>query len=160
MLISNRIRNRELFFNLAGNNLSELTQVKDLEIIYTSQLSFTPHISSIISKAKQHCFLLRKSFTCSNSTALILAFKTYVLAILDYCSPVWSPSLVTDILRIESVQSSFTRCLMCCKGLQYKDRLSICNLITLEKRRILADLILFYKIVHKLILTDLGDSFK
>jgi len=81
-----------------------------------------------------------------------------VIPILDYCSPVWSPYLVSEILKVESVQRAFTRWLPCCKGLTYKDRLSICGLVTLERRRLLADLILFYKIVNRLIDTDLGNS--
>ena len=102
MLISNRIYDRELKFNLAGHPLTKLTEVKDLGVLYTSDLSFTPHILSIVSKAKQRSFLIRKSFTNSCCTALILAFKTYVLPLLDYCSPIWSPYQVLDILKIES----------------------------------------------------------
>ena len=135
-------------------------EVKGLGILYTSQLSFASHISNIVSKAKQRCsYLLRKSFTSSCCTALILAFKTYDIPILEYCSSVWSPNQVSDILKIKSVQRSFTRTLMCCKGLSYKDRLSICGLLTL-KRRLLADLVVFYKILHRYILTYLTDSLK
>ena len=158
MLISNRIYSRELNFNLAGHSLTKLSEVKDLGVLYTSELSFAPHISSIISKAKQRSFLIRKSFTSSSIDALVLAFKTYVLPILDYCSPVWSPYQVSDILRIESVQRTFTRSMPCCKDLSYRDRLKICGLVTLERRRLIADLILFYKIIHRLIETDLTDS--
>jgi len=158
MLISNRIRNRDLSFNLAGHALSELNEVKDLGVMYTSQLSFSPHISCIVSKAKQRCFLLRKSFTNSNCRALILAYKTYVIPILDYCSPAWSPSLIADILKIESVQRSFTRSLRSCLDLSYKQRLAMCGLMTLERRRLLADLILLYRIINKLTDIDLGSS--
>ena len=53
MLISNRVNNRELSFNLAGQVLTELKEIKDLDVTYSSQLSFSSHISSIVSKAKQ-----------------------------------------------------------------------------------------------------------
>ena len=56
------------------------------------------------------------------------------------------------------MQRSFTRWLKCCIGLSYKDRLAVCGLVTLERRRLLSDLILFYKIVNKLIDTDLINS--
>ena len=42
--------------------------------------------------------------------------------------------------------------------MSYKDRLAVCGLVTLERRRLLSDLILFYKIVNKLIDTDLINS--
>jgi len=38
-------------------------------------------------------------------TQWVRAFKFYVLAILDYCSQVWSPYHIIDINRLESVQS-------------------------------------------------------
>jgi len=160
MHITNRAISRELSFNLAGHSLTKLFEIKDLGILYTSQLSFASHVSNICSKAKQRSYLLRKSFTSSCCEALILAFKTYVIPILEYCSSLWSPNQVSEILKIESVQRSFTRTLRCCRGLPYKDRLSICGLLTLEKRRLLADLVLFYKILHRHILTDLTDSLK
>jgi len=40
---------------------------------------------------------------------LVKAFKVYVRPILEYNSPVWSPSFVKDILLIESVQRKFTK---------------------------------------------------
>ena len=150
MLISNRSRPHDLSFKLNGEILQELKEVKDLGVIYNSRLNFSNHISSIVSKAKQRLYLLRKSFTYSDSRVLIQAFKTYVLPILDYCSPVWSPSSIVDIIKVESVQRAFTRSLNICHGLNYHDRLIKCDLISLEKRRLIADLFMFYKIVHKL----------
>ena len=71
----------------------------------------------------------------------MLAYKTYVLPSIEYCSPVWSPSNVTDIVRIESVQRSFTKTLFTDQNALYHERLRKCGLITLEHRRLIADLI-------------------
>ena len=69
----------------------------------------------------------------------------------------WSPSSVSDVLRLESVQRSFTRSLKYCSSLPYNERLLICELSSLEGRRLVADLNLFYKIVNKIITIDLGN---
>ena len=131
MLISNRIDTRSLSFNIAGHALTQLNEVKDLRILFNSQLCFSSHISCIVSKANQRAYVLSKSFTSSSCDALIMAFKTYVIPLLDYCSPVWSPSQITDIIKVESVQRAFTRYLKSCVKLSYKERLIKCGLISL-----------------------------
>ena len=93
---------------------------------------------------------------CSNDKPMILALKTYVIPLLEYCSPVWSPSGVTDILKLESVQRSFTRSVKCCNSLSYRERLVVCELRSLKWRRLVADLNLFYKIVNNI--TDINLS--
>ena len=125
--------------------------MKDLGVMFNSHLSFDNHTTSIIAKAKQRIHLLKKSFINSNSLVLVKGYKIYILPILEYCSPVWSPSALCDILRLESVQRSFTKSLPVYNNLTCAERLSKSGLCSLEQRRLYADLILFYKIIHKLI---------
>ena len=58
-----------------------------------------------------------------NRDLLIRAFQTYVCLILEFNSPVLSPSLTKDILRIESVQRKFTKTMPGLAGLTYYSRL-------------------------------------
>ena len=94
---------------------------------------------------------MHKCFLTKDPIVLILAYKTYVLPILDYCSVVWSPHEITDIKRIESVQRMFTKRLAGYSELSYSDRLVKAGLCSLELRRLLSDLIYCYKIVHGLV---------
>ena len=71
----------------------------------------------------------------------------YVL-LLEYCSSVWSPSIVGSINKLESVERSFTKRLTGMHSLSYTDRLKALGLERLELRRLHADLIMCYKIVH------------
>ena len=64
--------------------------------------------------------------------------------------PVWSPSHIYLINEIESVQRSFTKRLPGMRTLSYTDRLDRLELQTLEYRRLIADLVLYYNIVHGL----------
>ena len=127
-------------------------------VFFNSKLHFSTYISQIVTKAKQRIYLLFKSFSSSTANALILAYKTYILPIVEYCSPVWSPCLVTDVLAVESVQRLFTRRLKPCLNLNYNERLTFCGLVSLERRRLIADLVLIYKIIHKLVDIHLDNS--
>lgn len=155
MVVSNRTEPREDMFYVNETPLLQINETKDLGVLFDSKLNFSEHISAIIGKAKQRIFLIRKCFASSNSDALILAFKIYVLPILDYCSQVWSPHCLTDIARLESVQRMFTKRLKSFENLSYQDRLKSAGLCTLERRRLMADLVLAYKVMHGLTTLDL-----
>ena len=99
-------------------------------------------------------FLLRKRFLSKDVKYLLLAYKTYILPILNYCSPVWSPSTACDILLLEKVQKSFTKKLLGYEELSYKERLSKSGLKSLELTRLHAELIYCYKILHNLVMMD------
>jgi len=59
---------------------------------------------------------------------LVKAFITYARPILEYNSPLWSPTLKKDIISIESVQSKFTKRIPGMSGLSYHPRLKALNL--------------------------------
>ena len=89
-----------------------------------------------------------QAFITKDPKALIKGFKSYILPILNYCSPVWSPCLVGDIILVESVQRNFTKKLPGYQNMTYSNRLNALNLPTLELRRLHTDLTLCYKIVN------------
>ena len=95
-----------------------------------------------------------------NPSILVLAFKTYIIPILEYCSPVWSPHNLVDVRRIESVQRLFTKKLQGYEGQSYPARLERAKLCTLELRRVWADLCLCYNILHKNVDTTISDFFQ
>jgi len=104
MHISNKILVKtDPGFRLSNSALVKVTKVKDLGVIFNNHLSFKDHINSIIGKAKQRLYLLTKCILTKDPTSLILAYKTYILPIFDYCSPIWSPNTIGNIKRIESV---------------------------------------------------------
>ena len=78
-------------------------------------------------------------------------FKVFVRPILEYASPVWAPGQMRDIEALESVQRRFTSRLPGLGSLGYLPRLIACNLEPLELRRIKADLVFMYKIMHGLV---------
>ena len=97
MCISSKRHNVNLSFSLANNILNQSHEIKDLGVVFDSKLSFSSHISGIIGKAKQRLFLLNKCFLTKDPDILILAYKTYVLPLFDYCSQILSPYQSTGI---------------------------------------------------------------
>jgi hypothetical protein len=91
MLLTNRPQLDLGQFVINGAPLAPVFETKDLGVIFNANLNFSNHINSIISRAKQRLFLIRKCFVSSDWTTLIIAFKTYILPILEYCSQVKSP---------------------------------------------------------------------
>ena len=130
---------------IANSNL-----VKDLGVFINSDLNFSHHIHDFVTRAKQRSSLIYRSFRSLNVVNLKRAFITYVRPLLEYASPVWSPSHIYLINEIESVQRSFTKRLPGMRTLSYSDRLDRLELQTLEYRRLIADLVLYHNIVHGL----------
>jgi ribonucleases P/MRP protein subunit RPP40 len=145
---------------LGNNSLAVFDTVKDLGVIVDSNLSFSPHIDSVISKAKQRIYLIFKSFESRDIALFTFAYKTYILPILDYCSSIWSPYKFSAIDRLENVQRFFTKRLKGLWNKSYAERLGICKLTSLELRRLIFDIILCYKIINKLVSLEFSDFFE
>ena len=79
---------------------------------------------------------------------IIRASNVYVQPIVEYCSPVWSPTAVGKIIRIESVQRWFTKRIKSLSNLTYDERLIKLGNNRLELRRLRADLLLCYELLH------------
>ena len=123
-----------------------------------SNLKYGPHCAIIASKANARAKLILKSFLSRNPITITRAFIIYLRLLLEYCSSVWSPHFKQDIDLIENVQRSFTRKLFYCCNLvskSYDDRLTYLGLQRLEFRRIYADLIFMYKLIHNNIFSHL-----
>ena len=85
-----------------------------------------------------------------------LAYKQFVLPILEYCAPIWDPYHQKYIRQIEMVQQRAARFVLGkpwrrCERDSITNMLNQLNWTTLEKRRKYARLTLLYKILHKLI---------
>jgi len=115
--------------------------VSDLGVTTNKSLCFSDHIADITHKAHQRANLIHRCFISKNTSLLVRAFKTYIRLMLEYNSPVWSPSVKKDIILIESVQRHFTKRIPGLATMTYHSRLKLLNLKSLEMRRLRADLV-------------------
>ena len=144
-------------FYLEGNQITTANFVKDLGVTLTSRIKWKPHITKLAQKAFHTSHKILYSFSTLNIGILLMAYKTFVRPIVETNSVVWNPHLKENINKLESVQRFFTKRLLQRCGIassSYEDRLSILNLKSLEHRRLVADLVMVFKIINKLVDID------
>jgi hypothetical protein len=139
---------RDYFLN--GIAIPHHTEYVDLGVTISSDLTFEPHISKIVSKARQRTSTLFRGFLTRNLTTMRQAFITYIRPILEYNSLVWNPTYIHLIDLIENVQRTFTKRIPSLSSLQYSERLAILDLDLLELRRLRFDLVYYYKVLNNL----------
>ena len=131
-------RTRSLELSLARNRRKNRLQTRSSHIQNTNKSLTYSHIS-----------LSHSAFTfCSsrNENNLLRAYTTYVRLTLEYASTAWSPSYITQIIQLESVQRHFTETINGRHHISYSDRFESLKLQNLEHRRLIADLIMSYNI--------------
>ena len=148
-----------MLYNLNNVVISNSESVTDLGVIINPNLKFKSHIQDIVNRALLRSSHIFRCFLSRNNVNLVRAFKTYVRPLVEYVSTVWSPSDITLIDALESVQRRFTKRLPGFSIMSYADRLTNLNLQSLEHRRLINDLVMCFKIIHGLVEIDLNDFF-
>lgn len=143
-------------YNIDGTVLDRQNSIKDLGIIFDSQLSFTQHINNKSSEAtKMLGFIIRNCKTFTNILALKVLYFSYVRSKLEYGSIVWNPYYSVHKLTIEKVQRKFLKFLSYKTDGIYPERgfdhailLDIFKFDSLEMRRCCSSLTFLYKLLH------------
>jgi ribonuclease P/MRP protein subunit RPP40 len=142
-------------YTLDGQILPAVDTIKDLGVLFSADLKFSAHCGILAANAFRRLALVRRCFSSGNVAILVWAFRVYVRPLLEYASQVWSPYLLSDIDRVESVQRSFTKSLPGLRDFSYGVRLRRLGLVSLELRRLWADLTLVFKIFKGFLGVDL-----
>ena len=99
-------------FTYSLNNCSIQTKSShsDVGILLTNTLSWSPHISNILSKAYRSLGLIRRTVPyCSTISLKRSLYLTLVRCHLAYCPQIWRPHLVQDSRAIEHLQRRATK---------------------------------------------------
>jgi hypothetical protein len=147
-------------YKLSEHIISKVDNVRDLGVCVDNKLNFKIQIKDITTRAKQRSALIFRGFLSRNTCHLILAYKSFIRPLLEYASPVWSPSLICLNDEIESVQRSFTKRLPGLCNLTYIERLTKLQIQSLEHRRLVADLVTCFNIIHGFSSLQFSDFFK
>jgi len=94
--------------------------------------------------------LINRTIEFKHRDVHTLLYKSLVHPHLEFCTPAWSPHYRKDRDLIEKIQRRFTRMIPNISKLLYDQRLTKVGLWSLEDRRLTADLIEVYKIIHGL----------
>ena len=107
--------NHALEYHINCYNIPTTFSVCDLGVVISSDLRWNNHISKIVAKASIGLYHISHSFHSNNIWILLKVYTTYVRPKLEYNTSIWSPYLIKDIAKIESIQKQFTRyiCIQC-----------------------------------------------
>ena len=110
-------------------------------------LSWTHHYEVISSRALKILGLLHRTFSKDNSVQeKKLLYISVVRSQLQYCSPVWRPNLIRDIVQLEKIQRA-TKYILMDFNSDYKLRLISLNLLPIMYIFEINDLIFFVKLL-------------
>ena len=105
---------------------------KDLGIILSSDLNWNDHYKSITVRAYKVLGLIRHTILPNHSTTtMVKLYVSLVQSQLLYCTKIWRPHLMKDILTIERVQRRATKYILNDYISCYKIRLLKLNLLPL-----------------------------
>ena len=126
-----------------------VTLLRDLGVIQSNDDTYTEHVSKVTQRGWLLIIRYFRAFQSRDSRFLLRVYRTYILLISNYGSPIWSPHLCQEVNELESVQKRFNRRLACSISYSYGERLQNLSLLSLESQRQIADYLAIYKIINK-----------
>ena len=131
----------EIDYLLCGSQLKVANSCRDLGIIVSDNLSWSDHYKFISSKAYSQLSLVKRCFINASTSFKKLLYISLVRSKITYCSQLWRPMLIKDILCIERIQQNIK--INDYNKSTYKKRLISLNLLPLMYLYELND-VLFY----------------
>ncbi|KAK2564322.1 hypothetical protein P5673_012582 [Acropora cervicornis] len=136
-------------FTLKGSVLEEVNEFRDLGFLTNHHLSWNSHIDTITSKANRILGLIKR--TCrgwKDTETLKTLYCTLVRSQVEYGPVVWSPYTSRNIDKLERIQWRGTKFILGQNDISYEDRLKCLNMLSLENRRYLFDVVFLYKVLN------------
>ena len=131
--------------------LYPVENVRDLEVMVSSDLSWSTHIRNMVPKARSTLSWVFSVFKTRDKTVMTTLYKSLVRSLLEYCCPLWSPTKVTEIQLIEGVQRTFTSRIGGLQHLNYWEKLVQLKLMSLQRRRERYIILMMWKIPHNVV---------
>ena len=135
----------EFDYTIDSKLVSCKESTKDLGILITNSLNWSLHYNHIIAKSYRMLGLLRRTFSTNNIVAKRKLYISLVRSQMMYCSQIWRPFLIKDILDLERVQRRASKHILSDFTSSYKARLLKLNLLPIMYTLELNDLTFFIK---------------
>ena len=139
--------------------ISPKPKVRDLGVTITEDLSWSPHINNLADDGKKISSWILSVFKDRSANTMLPLYKTLVRSRLEYCSPLWNPAKVEDIMKLENLQRTLTAKITEVRHLSYWERLKSLELMSTQRRRERYIIIHVYKILHELAPNDISMQF-
>ena len=131
-------------YMIDGTTINSLPTHKDLGVLISSNLEWSPHLNNVLTKAYKTLGLIRRTF--SQSMSPLVKVKLYISLVRSQimcCSPVWRPHLIKDITNIEQLQRRATKYILHDYISNYKTRLIKLQLLPLMYVLEISDIMFF-----------------
>ena len=119
----------------SGQDLTPASSVKDLGVHLSPDMKWSLQFTIAAQNANKMANWVLSVFSDRSKDVILTLYKSIVRSRLEYSCPVWNPSSMQGIKKLESTQRAFTRYISGCQGLSYWDRLKKLGLMSLQRRR-------------------------
>ena len=114
---------------------------------------FTNHVINIVSNCKRMIF---RTFRTRDDQVMLTLYRSLVLSKIDYCSVLWCPNDLSDLRKLEGIQSNFTLRMTCARTesgnrRDYWQRLNHLGLYSIQRRFERYVVIYVWKILHSIV---------
>ena len=119
-------------YSIDGANLDSTNSQRDLGVLVKCDLSWTDHLNQICGRGYRSLNMIRR--TIPPGATIILKKQLYISLVrshLTYCSQLWRPRMVKDILSVERVQRKATKYVLSDYSNDYKLRLQSLHMLPL-----------------------------
>ena len=134
-------------YSIGGVEVTNSSCERDLGVVIDECLNYSRQCSKAVLSANKIMGIINRTYSCKSKDNILNLHKSLVRPHLEYCCQAWRPYLQKDVDRIEKVQRRMTKMIPELSQLNYEERLCRTNLLSLEMRRLRADLIEVLKIV-------------
>lgn len=127
-----------------GKRLKEASCVKLLGVTLTETLDWGKHINTVAAGASKSIGILHRAKRYTGSSSLAILYKAFVRSKMEYCSPLWIGG--SGLGRLDNLQRR------CCRlmGFRHQSTVPALNIQSLEHRRIVSGLCLYYRMWSKI----------
>ena len=131
-----------------SSTLYETCELRDLGLMVSASGSWAAQINKVVQKARGVSAWVLSVFKSRERDVLMTLYKSLVRSHVEYCSPVWNPSKIEDIKKLEDVQRQYTRKIAGLGSMNYHERLSVLDIMSLQRRRERYIIIHMWKILN------------
>ena len=143
---------KTFFYKLDGTELEFVKEEKDLGVLVSSNFSWNQQLDALFSKASSRLGLLKRTMHFMKCQKQRRAFYLAVVrSQFEHCSQVWRPSSETSYNKLERIQRRAVKWILSEEDHSYNEfeylmRLRDLDLIPLDRKFQLSDLLLFFDI--------------
>ena len=155
--VTRRTKHKSYFeYSMGGQALPIISSSKYLGVVLSDSMKWSEHVNNITTSSRQTLGMLQRNLSNCSQNVRKTAYETLVRPKLEYSSPAWNPYLDKDVTKLESVQRRAARFVF----KNYSQFASVTPMISdlgwdsLEIRRTMSSLVLFFKIHHSLVNID------